>query len=142
MIVTEADRMVGSHSGLAGQVAGYGIAALAEGVCFGALVPILRDTFAGRVTGAVPWLAGAAIAAVIAAVAYWFTDNRSRVVGVERFAGGLLGRIGEHVLRMPLGWFTRVNNGRLTEVVTGSTLSVTIMPGLVVWRLVTVTVTP
>ncbi|MBN9743407.1 ABC transporter ATP-binding protein [Amycolatopsis sp. A1MSW2902] len=141
-MIAEADRRIGGRSGLRGQVAGYVVVALAEGVCFGTLVPILREVFAGRVAAAVPWVIAAAAAAAVGAVAYLITDSRSRMVGVERFAGGLLSRIGAHVTRMPLGWFTRARSGRLAEVVTGSALSVTILPGLVVWRLVAVIVTP
>lgn len=142
MIVREADRMLDGTSGLRGQLVGYTIVALAEGVCFATLVPILRALWDDTTGAVAPWLIVAGVAAVLSGVARWFTDNRANVVGVERFAGGLMSRVGRHAARMPLGWFTRENSGRFTEIVTGSAVSVMIAPGVVLSRLVTVTVTP
>lgn len=141
-LVGEVDRLLGASSGLRGQIVGFSIAGIFEGVCFALLLPVLEALFNDDPEAAVPWIAAIAVAAAASGVALWITENRAYQVGVERMSGGLMRRIGDHAARLPLGWFTKDHAGHLTQLVTESAAALTMTPAVIVSRIVTIIVTP
>ena len=51
-------------------------------------------------------------------------------------------RLGEHLVQVPLGWFSKANRGAFTRLVTEGTAILMSIPGMIIAQLVTVTVTP
>lgn len=87
-------------------------AAVAEGLSYALLVPILRALFGPDPGSARPWLwaFGAAVAG------YAILRYRSDLSGFRAgttLLRGVYGRLGDHLARLPLGWYTA---GRVGEV--------------------------
>ncbi|WP_040786318.1 ABC transporter ATP-binding protein [Nocardia pneumoniae] len=85
---------------------------VAEGLSYALLVPVLRALFGSTPTDARPWLIafGAAVAGY-AALRYR-SDLSGFLVGTTLLRG-VYHRFGDHLARLPLGWFTP---GRVGEV--------------------------
>ncbi|GIH79988.1 ABC transporter ATP-binding protein [Planobispora longispora] len=86
--------------------------ATAEGLSYALLVPVLRALFGGDPAAARPWLIafGAAIA-VYAALRY-LSDLSGMRVGTTLLRG-MYHRLGDHLARLPIGWYSP---GRVGEV--------------------------
>lgn len=118
-----------------------GAAAAVQGVAFGVLLPVLRALVSGDAQRAWPWLAVLAIAVG----AYAVLHGRGVVAG--RRAGYALGgvlheRLGDHVVTLPLGWFTTTRVGSLGRVATQNVMSVMGVPGHLLDPLAQAVVTP
>ncbi|MDP4501738.1 ABC transporter ATP-binding protein [Nonomuraea turcica] len=86
--------------------------AIAEGLSYALLVPVLRALLGSTPADAVPWLIafGAAIAAY--AVLRYLSDLSGFRVGTTMLRG-MYHRLGDHLARLPLGWY---DTGRVGEV--------------------------
>ncbi|ROO60457.1 ATP-binding cassette subfamily B protein [Micromonospora sp. Llam0] len=141
-MIDDLDRILGRGHGLRGQIAGYALAGVLQGLTFAALFPILRALLGGDVDAAWPWIVSAGVLAVLHGVVRWWTEARAYRVGIVNLAGGVLHRLGEHATRIPLGWFDKATKGRLVQLVTESTAILMTVPGTILSQLVTVVVTP
>ncbi|RZS45027.1 ATP-binding cassette subfamily B protein [Herbihabitans rhizosphaerae] len=91
------------------------LAAISQGVAFALTVPVLTALFESRPGDAWPWL----FALVIAAIVYAVLHYTSLTIGYS--AGAQLARIvhhrlGDHVVALPLGWFTERRTGELSQL--------------------------
>ncbi|TDC09032.1 ABC transporter ATP-binding protein [Nonomuraea longispora] len=88
------------------------ITATAEGLSYALLVPVLRALLGGSPADAWPWLVafGAAVAAY--AVLRYTSDLSGMRVGTTMLRG-MYHRLGEHLARLPIGWY---DAGRVGEV--------------------------
>ncbi|MFI6817558.1 ABC transporter ATP-binding protein [Nonomuraea sp. NPDC050328] len=88
------------------------LTAVVEGLSYALLVPVLRGLFGGDPGEAVPWLVafGGAVAAY--AVLRYVSDLFGFRAGTT-LLGGMYHRLGEHLARLPLGWY---GAGRVGEV--------------------------
>ncbi|MEV6426866.1 ABC transporter ATP-binding protein [Nocardia sp. NPDC051463] len=88
------------------------ITAVAEGMSYALVVPVLRALFGNAPADAWPWLIafGGAVA-VYAALRYGSDLAGFRAAGA--MLRGVYHRFGDHVARLPIGWFTP---GRVGEV--------------------------
>lgn len=86
--------------------------AVVEGLSYALLVPVLRALFGSTPGDAVPWLIafGAAVAAY--AVLRYLSDLSGFRVGTTLLRG-MYHRLGDHLARLPLGWYS---TGRVGEV--------------------------
>ncbi|MFD8493746.1 ABC transporter ATP-binding protein [Amycolatopsis sp. NPDC059657] len=110
------------------------VAAALQGAAFAFLLPILRG-------GGWPWLVGAGVVLAVCAVFYY------RGVVAGRRAGYTLStvlhhRIGDHVVTLPLGWFTPARVGSLGRVATQNVMSVMGVPAHLLEPLIGAVVTP
>ncbi|MFB4315855.1 ABC transporter ATP-binding protein [Actinomadura sp. 21ATH] len=87
-------------------------AAVAEGLSYALLVPVLRELLGGGPAGARPWLIafGAAVAAF--AVLRYVADLSGFRAGTT-LLDGMYHRLGDHLARLPVGWY---GPGRVGEV--------------------------
>ena len=123
----------------------YAWMALAYGVLCGltiaVLVPVLTHLLAGDVRAAAPWLA-----ALLAGVAVcWGWRRRVEQAGVRVGVAVLQGgrhRLGAHVARLPVGWFTPQNTARIGHIVTQGMMAVAQLPAHVFTPVVGGVVTP
>ena len=114
---------------------------LLSGLTLTTLVPVLGHLLAGDRRGAALWLlltlAGMAVC--------WACRRRVERAGVAVAVAILQGarqRIGDHVARLPLGWFTAQNTGQLGHVITQGMMAVAQLPAHVFTPVITGAVTP
>ncbi|MFC8042043.1 ABC transporter ATP-binding protein [Nocardia sp. NPDC057353] len=88
------------------------LAAVAEGAVCALLVPLLRALFGDRPGDAGPWVLALAAAVAGYAVLRYAADLSGFKVGATMLRG-LYHRFGDHLARLPLGWYGR---GRVGEV--------------------------
>ncbi|MGI5195766.1 ABC transporter ATP-binding protein [Streptomyces sp. CA-288835] len=98
--------------------------AVLQGVAMTLLVPVL-DALLRRDTGeALRWIA--VMAAVVAATCVARYVQAMKGFGLSLTTLGTLHeRLGDHVARLPLGWFSSETTGRLSRSATGGVLTVT-----------------
>ncbi|WP_226562556.1 ABC transporter ATP-binding protein [Salipiger thiooxidans] len=90
-------------------------------------VPVLLNVLRGDVTGALPWLA----ALILGALACWAFRRRVETAGIEVGVAVLEGvrlRLGNHVSRLPIGWFDAERTGRLSHALTHGVMEVAQLP--------------
>ncbi|MFB6832661.1 ABC transporter ATP-binding protein [Streptomyces hydrogenans] len=87
-------------------------ASLVEGLSYGLLVPLLRALFGGTPEDAWPWLAAFGASVGVYAVLRHVSDLSGFLVG-STLLRGTYHRLGDHLARLPLGWY---EGGRVGEV--------------------------
>lgn len=93
-------------------VALMAIAAIAEGLLYALLVPVLRALFGGTPADAWPWLIAFGTAVAVYAVLRYRSDLSGFRVGATLLRG-MYHRLGDHLARLPIGWYS---TGRVGEV--------------------------
>ncbi|UQS25922.1 ABC transporter ATP-binding protein/permease [Amycolatopsis thermalba] len=88
------------------------VTAIAEGLSYALLVPVLRALFGGTPGEVWPWLAGFGAAVAVYAVLRYAGDLAGFRVG-STLLRGMYHRLGDHLARLPLGWY---GAGRVGEV--------------------------
>ncbi|MCX5203651.1 ABC transporter ATP-binding protein/permease [Streptomyces sp. NBC_00237] len=86
--------------------------AIAEGLSYALLVPVLRELFGSTPTDAWPWLTAFGAAVAVYAVLRYVSDLSGFQVGATLLSG-MYHRLGDHLARLPLGWYA---SGRVGEV--------------------------
>jgi ATP-binding cassette subfamily B protein IrtB len=87
-------------------------AAVAEGLLYALLVPVLRALFGRTPSDAWPWLAAFAASVAVYAALRYTSDLSGMRVGTTMLRG-MYRRLGEHLARLPLGWY---DDARVGEV--------------------------
>ncbi|MDF5756714.1 ABC transporter ATP-binding protein [Spongiactinospora sp. TRM90649] len=80
------------------------ITAVAEGLSYALLVPLLRALLGGTPADAVPWLAAFGAGVALYAVLRYISDLSGMRVGTTMLRG-MYHRLGGHLARLPLGWY-------------------------------------
>ncbi|WP_236050722.1 ABC transporter ATP-binding protein [Nonomuraea cypriaca] len=88
------------------------ITAIAEGSSYALLVPVLRALFGSAPGDAVPWLIAFGAAVAVYAVLRYTSDLSGMRVGTTMLRG-MYHRLGDHLARLPIGWYS---SGRVGEV--------------------------
>ncbi|MEU4433264.1 ABC transporter ATP-binding protein [Nocardia rhamnosiphila] len=88
------------------------VTAVAEGFSYALLVPVLRSLFGSTPADARPWLVAFAVTVVFYGVLRYLSDLRGFRVGTALLLG-LYHRLGDHLARLPLGWY---GTGRVGHV--------------------------
>ncbi|MEV2250239.1 ABC transporter ATP-binding protein [Streptomyces sp. NPDC050147] len=86
--------------------------AMAEGLSYVLLVPVLRALFGSAPEDAWPWLTAFGAAIALYAVLRYLSDLSGFQVGTTMLRG-MYHRLGDHLARLPIGWYEA---GRLGEV--------------------------
>jgi ATP-binding cassette, subfamily B, bacterial IrtB/YbtQ len=117
------------------------LAAIVEGVTVSLAVPVLTRLLSSQPTAALPWL-GALLAGTGAS---WLLHHVATLRGFD-VAGDLLStlrhRVGDHVVTLPLGWFTRDRTGRLGHTLSAGVMDILALPVRQLGALVRALVTP
>ncbi|MET0136645.1 MAG: ABC transporter ATP-binding protein [Kibdelosporangium sp.] len=87
--------------------------AIAEGLSYTLLVPVLRALFGGTPGDAVPWLIAFAAAVAVYAVLRYRSDLSGFRVGTTLLRG-MYHRLGDHLARLPLGWYSAARVGEVS----------------------------
>ena len=111
------------------------------GLTIAALVPVLGHLLLGDARAAALWL-GAVLAGVMACWLWRGQVERAGVrVGMAVLQSGRH-RLGDHVARLPVGWFTPQNTARLGHAVTQGMMSIAQLPAHVFTPVISGVVTP
>ncbi|MFJ4816535.1 ABC transporter ATP-binding protein [Streptomyces sp. NPDC088801] len=87
--------------------------ALVEGVSYALLVPVLRALFGSTPEDARPWLAAFGAAVAVYAVLRYVSDRSGFRVGTTMLHG-MYERLGEHLARLPIGWYRPARTGEVS----------------------------
>jgi ATP-binding cassette, subfamily B, bacterial IrtB/YbtQ len=90
------------------------IAAIAEGLSYALLVPVLQALFGSTPSDAWPWLVAFGAAFAVYAVLRYRSDLSGFRAGTTLLEG-MYRRLGDHMARLPVGWY---GGGRVGEVST------------------------
>ncbi|MEM9890756.1 MAG: ABC transporter ATP-binding protein [Actinomycetota bacterium] len=104
-LVQRVDDLLGGRSGLQRQIVGFAVAGILQGIGYAAILPILRAAVDGDLGEAWRWLGAAALAIVGHGIVIWITTSNAFEMTNKRVISGLIRRIGEQVVALPLGWF-------------------------------------
>lgn len=123
----------------------YAWMAVAYGVLCGLTIvlvsPVTTHLLMGNVSGALPWL-GALLAGAVASWAWRRRVERAGVGVGYAVQQGVRHRIGDHVARLPVGWFTPENTARLSHVVSHGMMEVAQLPAHVFTPVISGAVAP
>ena len=88
------------------------LTAVAEGLSYALVVPVLRELFGDTPEDAWPWVIAFGVAFAVYAALRYTSDLFGFRVGTTMLRG-MYHRLGDHLARLPIGWY---NSGRLGEV--------------------------
>ncbi|MFB8278965.1 ABC transporter ATP-binding protein [Nocardia colli] len=89
------------------------ITAVAEGLSYALLVPVLRELFGSDPGNARPWLIAFAAAVAVYAVLRYRSDLSGFRVGATMLRG-MYHRLGDHLARLPIGWYSADRVGEVS----------------------------
>ncbi|WP_312492178.1 ABC transporter ATP-binding protein [Pseudomonas cremoris] len=111
------------------------------GLTITALVPVISRLLRGDVRGAAFWLVALLVGMLACGVWRRSVDKAGVAVGVAVLQGARQ-RIGDHVARLPIGWFTPQNSAQLSHVITQGMMAVAQLPAHVFTPVISGAVTP
>ncbi|MFD9940017.1 ABC transporter ATP-binding protein [Nonomuraea sp. NPDC059023] len=87
--------------------------AVAEGLSYALLFPVLRALFGGTPGEAVPWLVAFGVAVAFFAALRYFSDLSGFRMGISLLRG-MYHRLGGHLARLPIGWYDARRVGQVS----------------------------
>ncbi|AUC95636.1 ABC transporter ATP-binding protein [Bradyrhizobium sp. SK17] len=117
------------------------ICCVVQGLTFVLVVPIMQALLAGDPRGAARWLPLLALGTFMT----WLLNYAATVRGFRvaiRLLETLRHRVGDHVVSLPLGWFTPQNTGRLGMTLSQGVMDILGLPARQLTPLMRATVTP
>ncbi len=123
-------------------ITGYVVAAVLQGLAFGALVWFLRGFLSDDPTSAAPalWLLGGL--GVLSATILAGAMTAANRISAYDVCGNVIAKIGARVSRLPLGWFDAAATGRVSAAVTRETDTLSHLASLVLPQVISAAVTP
>jgi ATP-binding cassette subfamily B protein len=122
-------------------LAGYSLVAVLQGVGFALLVPVLDALFGRNPAAAWPWLGALAAVLVVHHVALVVSTRQAYELST-RLLRILLHRLGDHVARLPLGWFGPHRTGPLGRMVGQGSVDISSGPAHLLRPLISTVLTP
>ncbi|GAA3733403.1 ABC transporter ATP-binding protein [Streptomyces tremellae] len=89
--------------------------AVCEGVAFGLLVPLLTALLGGHTGEAAHWLGPLAAAVAVGWAAHYAMETTALALS-SAWRRALYERLGDHVVRLPLGWFDETRTAQLERL--------------------------
>lgn len=105
------------------------------------LVPIVTRLLGGDTQGAGQWLVALMVGVVVCWALRRVVEKAGIRVGIAVLQRGRH-RLGDHVARLPVGWFTAQNTARLSHVATQGMMEIAQLPAHVFTPLLTGVITP
>lgn len=115
--------------------------ALAEGLSYALLVPVLRALFGSDPGDAWPWLLAFGVAVAVYAILRYRSDLSGFRVGTTLLRG-VYRRFGDHMARLPIGWYTPGRVGEVSVLASRGVLQALSVIAHLLAPLVSATVTP
>ncbi|MDT0343906.1 ABC transporter ATP-binding protein [Streptomyces litchfieldiae] len=89
------------------------VTAMAEGLSYALLVPVLRELFGGTPEDARPWLIAFGVAVAVYAALRYISDLSGFRAGTTLLRG-VYHRLGDHLARLPVGWYSAARVGEVS----------------------------
>ena len=89
------------------------VTAVAEGLSYALLVPVLRALFGSDPAAARPWMIAFGAAVAVYAVLRYLSDLSGFRVGTTLLRG-MYHRLGDHLARLPIGWYSGSRVGEVS----------------------------
>jgi ATP-binding cassette subfamily B protein len=135
-------RLLGADAGIFRRYAWMAVLyGLLCGLTVTSLVPLISLLLSGDVRGAALWLMVLCVGMTACGIWRRNVDRAGVAVGVAILQGARQ-RLGDHVARLPMGWFTAQNNARLSHVITHGMMAVAQLPAHVFTPVISGAVTP
>ncbi|MBF6174906.1 ABC transporter ATP-binding protein [Nocardia blacklockiae] len=115
--------------------------AVVEGLSYALLVPVLRALFGDDPGSARPWLVAFGAAVAVYAVLRYRSDLSGFRVGTTLLRG-VYHRLGDHLARLPVGWYTAGRAGEVSVLASRGVLQAMSVIAHLLAPLVSATVTP
>lgn len=112
-----------------------------QGICVLLVVPVLRPLLGGDRDAALPWLAALAIVTAATSVVYYAQAMHGQQIADDLLLG-MHHRVGDHLARVPLGWFGADRTGRLTHSMSQGTTNIVSVPAHLMQPVISGAVTP
>lgn len=116
-------------------------AAVAEGVSYALLIPILQALLGGDPAGAWPWLGAFAAAVAVFGVVRYTADLSGFRAGTTLLEG-MYHRLGDHLAELPVGWYGPRRLGEVSTLASSGLLQVMGVIAHLLAPLVSASVTP
>ncbi|MEM9041918.1 MAG: ABC transporter ATP-binding protein [Actinomycetota bacterium] len=135
-LIDRVDALLGGDSGLRRIVLGYAVAGVLQGIAYGAIFPILRAAVDGDLGEAWWWLGAGALAIAGHVAALWATTSRAFEITSSKVVSGLISRIGEKVVSLPLGYFHGRTTADVSVLIKKSMVDLGVLASLVIQSVV------
>ncbi|WP_282776277.1 ABC transporter ATP-binding protein [Nocardia sp. CC201C] len=112
-----------------------------QGLCVLLVVPVLRAMLDGDRSAALPWLAALGVTTVATCVVFYAQARQGQRVA-DALLFGMHHRIGDHLARLPLGWYGTDRIGRLTHSLSQGTTNIVSVPAHLMQPVIAAAVTP
>ncbi|WP_067708959.1 ABC transporter ATP-binding protein [Nocardia yamanashiensis] len=117
------------------------VTAVAEGLSYALLIPLLRALFGDRPADARPWLIAFGLAVAGFAVLRYRSDLSGFRVGTTLLRG-MYHRLGDHLSRLPLGWYSTGRTGEVAVLASRGVLEAMSVIAHLLAPFIAATVTP
>jgi ATP-binding cassette subfamily B protein len=115
--------------------------AIVEGLSYALLVPVLRALFGSNPADAWPWLIAFGAAVAVYAVLQYLSNLSGFRVGTTMLRG-MYHRLGEHLARLPMGWYSAGRVGEVSILASRGLLQAMSVAAHLLGPLITACVTP
>lgn len=142
MIVDRIDKLAGRSTGIKAQVVYFVICGVLEGGVYAALLPLLQALYGGDGHGALVWSVVACAAGIACAVANYLSETHGYMIGDVVILRSIQERLGDHIVKLPLGWFTAGRAGELAALLERDLQMIMNLPGIFLKQLVIAVIVP
>lgn len=117
------------------------ISAVAQGIAFLLLVPLLRALFSGDTEAVGGWLLATAIVAAVYAIATWVASQLGMKASTA-VLDSLISRLGDRLVELPVSWFGPDRTGMVTGIATQGAMFASNMPYAILRQILVGFITP
>ncbi|WP_067821354.1 ABC transporter ATP-binding protein [Nocardia inohanensis] len=117
------------------------VTAIAEGLSYALLVPVLRALLGPQPAAAWPWLTAFGVAVAAFATLRYLSDLSGFRVGTTLLRG-MYHRLGDHLARLPLGWYSSTRTGEVSVLASRGVLEAMSVIAHLLAPFIAATVTP
>lgn len=136
MIIDQVDKLAGRRTKTKTQAVLYVVCGLLEAGVYASLLPFIESLASSEGEEALFWVVVALAFGLAAALVNYFVENHGYVIGDKVVLRSIQDRLGDHVVKLPLGWFTADRAGQLSALLARDLQMVMNFPGIFLRQLV------
>lgn len=142
MIVGRIDKLAGKRTGTRLQLFFYIVCGVVEGIIYFLLLPLLQSLIAGDYEAATGQLAVVVVLGIVHCIISYGADLRGYFVGISQVSQSIQHRVGDHMAKLPLGWFTGERAGQISTLLSKNLQMVMNLPSMFLRQLTLSITTP
>jgi ATP-binding cassette subfamily B protein IrtB len=140
-VIALIESVLGAPSGLRLQTVGFALTGILQGLSLVTLIPLLRKLLDNDLAGAVGWTGLGVLAFILSGVVHAVTSRRGIRTGVFGISEGITKKLADHVIGLPMGWFTGERAGQFSTLTADAQAAAT-FAGMVLQQTVIAVTTP